>query len=294
VWALLLEALTVTVQLPLAGILASARVTVLDVALTDTDAPVHVVAGAGELAIVRPLGSVSLKWLCVSAYALALVNVNVSVEAIVSPTLDGENDCATVGGVGVTVSAVGQAEVPAVVGALLDALPEVAVMLAVFVPPRLSVTVRVTVPDPDTVVVFPTLLLTLAPPLAPHAYEAIVRPQEAALALAFKEPPEIATAAIGSCAACTALYALTMPAPHWPEERQEHWSVEGSSVGQVGRFAVLAGKAAALASRRATSWAGVRLALTDRINAAIPDTMGAEKLVPKFGLESSAFASSLE
>ena len=134
------------------------------------------------------------------------MNVNVSVDAIVSPTLAGENACATVGGTGVTVSAVGQAELPAVFGALLDALPDATAMLAVSVPPRLSVTVSVAVPEPETVVVFPELLLTLAPPLAAHAYEAIVRPQEAALPLAFNElPEEIATAAIGSCAAWTAV-----------------------------------------------------------------------------------------
>ena len=56
---------------------------------------------------------------------------------------------------------------------------------------------------------------------------------------------------------------------------------------------MLAGKAAALASMRATNCAGVKLSLTERISAAIPDTMGAEKLVPKLGLESSAFANSL-
>jgi len=49
---------------------------------------------------------------------------------------------------------------------------------------------------------------------------------------------------------------------------------------------VFAGNEAALDSRRATNCAGVRLALTDRISEAMPETIGAEKLVPRFSLVS--------
>ena len=86
---------------------------------------------------------------------------------------------------------------------------------------------------------------------------------------------------------------MTMPAPHCADDKHEHWSVVESKVGQVGRLLVFAGNAAALAWRRATNCAGVRFAFTERISAATPATIGAEKLVPKLGLESPAFANSL-
>src|SRR5271165_3283420 len=84
---------------------------------------------------------------------------------------------------------------------------------------------------------------------------------------------------IGACAALTALSALTMPAPHWLglEPRQEHSPLVMSLFGQTGTPPVLAGNAVALACRRATSWAGVRFALAERINAAIPETIGVAK-----------------
>ena len=120
-----------------------------------------------------------------------------------------------------------------------------------------------------------------------------MRPQEAALPLASKVAPVpdasdegVATAAIGCCAASTALKALTMPLPHSPEAGQEHSSVEASRLGQTGKFAVLAGNALALDSMRAPSCVGVKLALTARIKAAIPATMGVAKLVPRFSLVS--------
>ena len=136
-----------------------------------------------------------------------MLNVIVSVEATPGPVLAGENAWATVGGIGVTVSAVGQALalVPAEVGALLVALPEATVMVAVSVAPALSLTVSVTVPEPDTVAVSPVDGVTVAPPAAAQEYEAKVRPQEAALPLAFNElPPVMATAAMGANAARTA------------------------------------------------------------------------------------------
>ena len=94
------------------------------------------------------------------------------------------------------------------------------------------------------------------------------------------------TKTIGCCAAITAFRALTMPAPHCPATHA-HSPLVGSVVGQVGTPAAPGGNAVALDSMRAISWAGVRLALTARISAAMPDTMGAEKLVPRLVLVSS-------
>src|ERR1700722_484212 len=115
----------------------------------------------------------------------------------------------------------------------------------------------------------------------------MVRLQEAALPPASKtamlpafKPAGTATAAMGFCAAFTALSALIMPAPHWPAT-QEHSLLVGSTLGQTGRLALFGGNGLALDSMRAMSCAGVRFAFTARINAAIPDTMGAEKLVPR-------------
>ncbi len=95
---------------------------------------------------------------------------------------------------------------PAEVGALLVALPEATVMVAVSVAPALSLTVSVTVPVPDTVAVSPVDGVTVAPPaVTAQEYETMVRSQDAALPLAFNElPPVMATAAMGANAACTA------------------------------------------------------------------------------------------
>src|SRR5271163_3962389 len=81
---------------------------------------------------------------------------------------------------------------------------------------------------------------------------------------------------MGFSAAVTALNAFTMPAPHWPVT-QEHWPEVGSVVGHTGRFPVLGGNGVALDCMRAISCGGVKFALTARMSAAIPETMGAEK-----------------
>ena len=81
-------------------------------------------------------------------------------------------------------------------------------------PVRDQVPVNVTVPEPVGMIVawaalFPETMATA--PLAVQAYEATVRPQEAALPLASSTallPAAMAgstTAAIGACAACTAV-----------------------------------------------------------------------------------------
>ena len=91
---------------------------------------------------------------------------------------------------------------------------------------------------------------------------------------------------MGLSACCTAFKALTIPAPHWPDPTQEHWLVEGSRAGQIGRFPLLAGNEVAPDCMRAINCDGVKFALTARISAAMPETMGAEKLVPRFGFNS--------
>ncbi len=89
---------------------------------------------------------------------------------------------------------------------------------------------------------------------------------------------------MGLSAALTALRALAMPVPHSPEDGQEHSRVPATDIGHTGRAPVFVGKGVALDSRRATNCFGVRLPLTARMRPAMPDTMGAEKLVPRLVL----------
>jgi len=111
----------------------------------------------------------------------------------------------------------------------------------------------------------------------------MVRWQAATLPPASKVSlPVIEITAMGFRAASTALSALTMPAPHsLPSLGQAH-SPEPVLAEQTGTPAGC-GKGLELDSMRAISWAGVKFALTACISAAIPETMGAEKLVPRFG-----------
>jgi hypothetical protein len=222
------------VQLLLAGMLAPLNVTVLAVLVRATVAPLHEVAGAKDVdpedvAMLRFAGSVSVKLDCARANPLALASVMVNVETTFSPTLAGENASVTVGATGVTVKALGHAEalVPAVVGVVVAAIAPLAltVRVAVSMAPAESVTVRVMVPDAPvgTTVTWAVLAAdcSVAPAPTTHAYEAIVRPQDAALPLASRtaEAPVAVvagtmTAAIGRSAALTAFSAFTMPAPH--------------------------------------------------------------------------------
>src|SRR5580700_12021402 len=94
-------------QLPFAGIFASAMVTALMELVKVPNAPAQVVVGAGEVWMTRLAGIVSVKFDWVKANAFALLKVMVSVEATFSPTLVGEKDWVTVGGISVTVSGVG-------------------------------------------------------------------------------------------------------------------------------------------------------------------------------------------
>jgi hypothetical protein len=97
-----LDTLTVIVQLPLAGIVP--LVSAAEPALADKD-PLHVFAAAGEVAMLRPLGSVSVRAIWVRANAFVLLRVIVSVELEFVLTLVGAKVSLIVGATGVvTVS----------------------------------------------------------------------------------------------------------------------------------------------------------------------------------------------
>lgn len=194
-----------TVQLPIAGTMAPLSFTVLDAMLSDSEAPVQLVAGVGELAIVNAVGSVSVILVCVRAKPLALLMMIVNDEAMLIPTALGENVWEIVGATGVADTVSGQAVVPALLGAVLVALFDATVTNAVSVSPVESVTVSVTVPEPlpDSIVacadVAPDTMLAL--PLAVQAYDAIARPQEAALPLPSNNAPVPTTNVVGSATA---------------------------------------------------------------------------------------------
>ena len=259
-------------------------------AARDAAAPPQEVAPVPET--LNEAGRVSIRPDCVRANAFELFSVMVSVEATFVPVVAGTNASVTVGGAGLKVTALAHELLPAVVGAVLVALVDPTMTVATSVPPCESVTVRVNVPSPATVT---SALLApetmVRPPLAVHAYDWIVRVQAAALPLALNTTALFvvyeagkATAAIGLSAALTALNAFTMPVPHSPEAGQEHSSVPATDAGQTGRALVFVGKGVALDSSRATSCFGVRFPLTARMRPAMPDTMGAEKLVPRLEL----------
>jgi hypothetical protein len=102
------------------------------------------------------------------------------------------------------------------------------------------------------------------------------------------KPAGIFTAAIGLSAALTALNALTIPAPQvvGAVVVQRHSTCEGEPFTHCGVGGVVTGcgYGVALDLMRAISCGGVRFAFTERMSAAMPVTMGAEKLVPRFEL----------
>lgn len=124
--------------------------TLLVVVVSEPVAPVHVVDAAGEVAMVSEFGNVVVSLDCVRSNAFELLKVIVSVDGTVTPTLDGAKTSPIVGADGLTASAVGQAWVPAVDGALAVALVDEIVIAAVSVLPKESATVRVRMPVPDT------------------------------------------------------------------------------------------------------------------------------------------------
>ncbi len=285
-----------TVQLPFGGMLAPVNAIEFDVLVNDPLAPVQVEAGCGRVGDRHPVGSVSLKLLWVSVKAFALCNVKRERGGNRGSDARRRNACATVGGTGVTCSAVGHAVLPALAGALLDALFEVTVMVAVSLPPMLSVTVSVTVPAPGRIVALSLLRpeTMLTPPLAVQEYvadRASARGRTAACVehgiaagddgrqfhrrdgqlrlLHGLERVHHAGAALAAVIGAGALAAV------WIVAR-----TGGHSRGPGREWPV------ALDFRRAVSWVGVRLPLTERISPAMPETMGAEKLVPRFGFVS--------
>jgi hypothetical protein len=256
--------------------------------------------------MVRLAGTDWLKWDCVKSKPLALLKVMVSVEATFSPTLAGENASVTVGETGVTVSGVGHAvaAVPADDGAVLLVTPVAAtatVAVSVFIAESVTVKVNVPAVPLNTTVTCgeaaPDWIVT--PPVRVQLYETTlsgtlgVTPtlQAATLPLASivaglptDKVVGAAMAAMGFCAALTALKALIMPAPHWlPSLGQAHSAVPFEAL-QTGTPLGGAGNGVALALIREISCGGVKFALTARISAATPETIGAEKLVPKLKL----------
>jgi hypothetical protein len=186
------------------------------------------------------------------------------------------------------------AAVPATAGARVLGPLAVKLTTAVSVLPAESFTTSVKVPAAETM----TFTLALAAPetmpipaVLVHAYDTIVTPQAGALpppsmvALPDLNPAGILIAAIGLRAAFTALNAFTMPAPHvvGAVVLQEHSTCEVDPLTHCGVGGVVTGCGyrVALAFIRAIICSGVRFAFAARISAATPETMGAEKLVPR-------------
>jgi hypothetical protein len=279
-------------QLALAGMLAPDSVMLLVVLVSDNAAPSHVLEGAG-VPSVRLAGNEKVMPDWVSANALELVKLKVSNAGTFTATLAGENVALTVGAAGVTVRSAIQAEalVPAEDGAVLAAPLAVKLTTAVSVLPAESFTTSVKVPAPLDMtftvdaVAAPTICTT---PVLDQAYEPIVAPQAAALppassvTLPAVKPAGIFTAAMGFKAAWTECSAFTIPAPQVVVV-QAHSTLE-LVVDEHCASPTGCGNGVALALMRAISCGGVRFALAARIRATMPETMGAEKLVPKFEL----------
>ena len=87
--------LTLIVQLPRAGMLAAAKVTLPPVPVRLTSWPVQVVVGTPEASM--PDGKAALKFDCVSTKGLSFVNVRVRVEVEPVLTESGEKAAATTG-----------------------------------------------------------------------------------------------------------------------------------------------------------------------------------------------------
>lgn len=205
-------------------------------------------------------------------------------------------------GVAPEVTGAAQGLLPAFAGAWLVALAGVTVTSALSIRPWLSVTVTRSLTDPE-VGATTVAVLVLAPRMAGglvvgsttvHANPATLRPQAAALAEALnvafcpgETEPGRETAAMGRSAASTALKASAMPAPqvavvHRHCDSWKSWLLAGTwQTGTAGSSATDVGKGRADSRRRSSIWRVDRFALRDNINAAIPETMGAEKLVPR-------------
>src|SRR5688572_15216428 len=171
--------------------------------------------------------------------------------------------------------------------------------------PRSSMTVTRSVIDPE-LGAMTVAAAVFAPTIAGglivgettvQAYEETFRPQAAALAAALRLtfwPADTDAgremAAIGRAAANTELVASTMPAPQ-TSLVQRHCSVWMSLVSmgvwQVRMFwasETTVGNGRAPSRRRASIWFVDKLLFRESISAAIPEMIGAEKLVPRLKL----------
>lgn len=205
-------------------------------------------------------------------------------------------------GVGPEVTGAAHGVLPAFAGAWLVEPLGVTVTSALSLRPWLSVTVTRNLIAPKVGATTVAVLVS-APKMAGglavgsttvQANPATVRPQAAALADALKvafcpaeTEPGREMAAMGRSAASTALKASAMPAPqvavvHRHCASWKSWLLAGTwQTGTAGSSATDVGKGRADSRRRSSSWRVDRFALRDNINAAIPETMGAEKLVPR-------------
>jgi hypothetical protein len=161
-------------QLPLAGILAFARVTPSVALVRLMLEPVQVVAGAGIASSMRLAGNVSVRPDCVRAKGLEFLSVIVSTEVAFGATLAGEKAASMVGADGVTVIGAGQAfaALPPEDGPEVVAMVDVNVTVSVSVLPEESVTVTRSVPGPFQVTIACGVVVpagTLTAPVALHA-----------------------------------------------------------------------------------------------------------------------------
>jgi hypothetical protein len=154
------------VQLPLTGIFAPDRVTLLVVLVIASAAPLQVLVGAC-VPSAKLVGSDTVIPDWVNAKALLLPKVSTSVAGAFAATLAGEKAALTVGAAGVTVMGAMQALAlePAEDGAVVLAPPAVKRTTAVSVLPAESVTTRFSVPAPLEVtftcaLVAPELMVT--------------------------------------------------------------------------------------------------------------------------------------
>ena len=276
--------------------------TVVAVLVSVWAAPVQEVDGAGVGASVSPEGRVSSRLDWVRAKPLALARVTVSVDTVFSATVAGEKLSVTVGGSGDIASAVGQAffALPEVDGAAVVAVLAVRVTVSVSMLPALSVTVSVRVPGDGSMVTLEAVapLTMMLEGTADQAKEAMA--SGAGVGPLVLHPATLAPASMTLPAPMVVgkrddrdglLRGLDRRSAHRPCPRRIELPPFGQThsppepvAGQVGTPAAPAGNGVAAACMRTMICAGVRLLFTDFMSAAMPDTIGAEKLVPRLGL----------
>jgi hypothetical protein len=136
--------------------LASLNVTLPPELVSDSDAPVHVVAGTGDAATLRPVGRLCVNDDWVNAKGLGFIKVSVRDACALVMVLTGWNAAATVGAATLTLEPAGQAEAlsPACAGAVVVAPVLLKLTVAVSALPAESVTFSSSVPaDPFQVIV---------------------------------------------------------------------------------------------------------------------------------------------